>query len=254
MRDQIVADLSTHLDKGAVSDLVGSYEMVVSRYRRCDTEGCLVAAGKFVEHTFRVLEYVRTGAAPAEIKSPAATARTIEADNKLPEPLRLSIPRVALGMVYEVRSKRGAVHVKEIDPRGIDAALAVHASSWVVAEFLRLYHKAEEKAVARAMQALMHGHIPFVEVFGDEVAVTAQVSCEDELLLLLSKAEPEGLNRRALGVASRCSPPAVTRALQRLTDKDCRYVHKMANGRFRIAGPGVKHISEVVAAAALATA
>ena len=44
------------------------------------------------------------------------------------------------------------------------------------------------------MQALMHGHIPFVETFGEEVVVTtAQVSCEDELLLLLSKAEPQGL-------------------------------------------------------------
>ena len=50
------------------------------------------------------------------------------------------MPRVAQAMVYEVRSKRSAVHVKEIGPRTIDAALCVQAASRVMAELLRLYH------------------------------------------------------------------------------------------------------------------
>lgn len=246
MRDKIISDLSAHLDKGVVLDLVNAYEILISRHRRGDVEGCLVVAGRFVEHTFRALEQVRTGNAPSEIKSPAAAAKTIETVKSLPEPVRLLIPRVALGMIYDIRSKRGAVHVKEIDPRYIDAALAVHAGSWVMAEFLRLYHNSEEEAVARSMQALMHGHIPFVETFGDEEVVTRQVSCREELLLLLTKAEPDGLDRRALGQASKYSPPSVTRVLQHLDKR--RLVHKMASGRYRITGPGLKHISEVMVA------
>jgi hypothetical protein len=77
-----------------------------------------------------------------------------------------------------------------------------------VAELLRLYHTSAEADVRRAMQELLQGHIPFVETFGDDVVVTTKVSCEDELLLLLSKAEPHGLDRRALGQASKFSPAA----------------------------------------------
>ena len=133
MRDQIVADLSASIDKKVVNDLVGTFEKVVGRYRRGDVEGCLVAAGRFVEHTFRALEFIRTGAAPSEIKSPAATSKKLEPDTSLPEPIRILIPRIALGMIYDLRSKRGAAHVKKIDPRDIDAALAVNAASWVIA-------------------------------------------------------------------------------------------------------------------------
>lgn len=247
MRDQIINDLSAHVDKTVISNLVSAYEELVSRYRGGNVEGCLVVAGKFVEHTFRALEYLRTGTAPAEVKSPAAIARTLEAEKSLSESVRQLIPRVALGMIYDIRSKRGAVHVKGIDPRYIDAALAVHAASWVFAEFLRLYHNSAEDVVAHAMQALMHGHIPFVETFGDEVAVTRQVSCEDEILLLLTKAEPDGLDRRGLGQASKYSSSVVTRALQRL-DRRRRFVHKMASGQYRITGPGQKQISAVMAA------
>ena len=78
------------------------------------------------------------------------------------------MPRVAQAMVYEVRSKRSAVHVKEIDPRTIDAALCVQAASRVMAELLRLYHVDGEADVTEAMAALMRGHIPLVEAFGDE--------------------------------------------------------------------------------------
>jgi len=98
MRDEVINDLSTHLPRSVVVDLIDTYEMVVTRYRRGDAEGCLTAAGRFVEHTFRALEFRRTGNAPAEIKSPAATARTLETATSLPEALRLVVPRVALGM------------------------------------------------------------------------------------------------------------------------------------------------------------
>jgi hypothetical protein len=246
MRNEIIADLSGHLQPALVVELVDAYQTMITRYRRGDVEGCLVVAGKFVEHTFRVIEFLRSGHAPAEIKSPSATAKVIETDTSLTESLRLLVPRVAIGMIYEIRSKRGAVHVKEIDPREIDAALAVHAAGWVLAEFLRLFHRSSEAEVRTAMQELMHGDIPFVEAFGDEVVVTSHVSCEDELLLLLSKAEPHGLNRRALGRASKFSSPMVTKTLKGLARNGRRLIHQMSDGQFRITGPGAKHLSRAM--------
>ncbi len=147
--------------------------------------------------------------------------------------------------VYEVRSKRGAVHVKGIDPRHIDATLAVHAAAWVLAEFLRLYHSGDERVVAEAMAALMRGHIPFVESFGEERVVTKKAPCDVELLLLLAQTAGEGLDRTVLGRASKNPPQRVSEAIQQLSGE--RYVHRTRDGRYHVTGPGEQFLAEQVA-------
>jgi len=172
--------------------------------------------------------------------------KAIEGNGNLPDSLRVLIPQVAKAAVYEIRSKRGAVHVKGIDPRHIDASLAVNAAGWVLAEFLRLYHSSDEKAVAEAMTALVRRQIPFIETFGEEHAVTMKVPCDVELLLLLANAVSEGLDRSALGQASKYPPPRVTEAIQRLSAD--RYVHKTRDGKYHITGPGERFLAEHIAA------
>jgi hypothetical protein len=166
----------------------------------------------------------------------ASRVREIEKAAALPESLRLLIPRVVQAMVYDIRSKRGAVHVKEIDPRNIDAQMCAQAAPWVMAEFLRLYHVGGETEVARAMDALVRAKMPMVEVFGDETVVTGDVPCDVELLLLVAQSEPAGLDRRALGLSSKYLPSTVTRALQRLEQAGC--LHKTRDGRYHVTGPG----------------
>jgi hypothetical protein len=138
--------------------------------------------------------------------------------------------------------------VKEIDPRQIDASLAVQAASWVLAEFIRLYHDSDEVAVADAMATLMRPHIPFVEQFGGESVVTRVVPCDVELLLLLAREGRDGLDRRAIGQASKYPPSSVTQSLQRM-DK-ARHVHRTREGIFHITGPGEKYLLNYLAQAA----
>jgi hypothetical protein len=245
MRDALIGDLSAAIEPRVATDLVESYEKLVSSFRRGDLDDCLRTAGLFVEHALRAVEFIRTGSAPPEIKSVAGTVKVIEGDATLSEPLRYLVPRVAQMAIYEVRSKRGAVHVKGVDPRHIDASLAVHAAAWVLAEFLRLYHSSDEQVVAEAMAALMRGHVPFVEAFGDERVVTRRVSCDVELLLLLAGAVGESLDRTALGKASKYPPPRVSEAIRRLSDD--RYVHQTRDGKYHITGPGERFLAEQVA-------
>ena len=129
MKESIEANISGSVDQIVVRSLLRAYEKMVVEYRAGQFEECLTQAGKFVEHTLRAVEYVRTGAAPTEIRNAAETVRQIEKDRSLNDSLRLLIPKVAYSMIYEMRSKRGAVHVKEIDPRRIDAALCIQAAS-----------------------------------------------------------------------------------------------------------------------------
>ena len=68
----------------------------------------------------------------------------------------------------------------------------------------------------------MRGHVPFVEAFGDERLVTRRVSCDVEMLLLLTGAVGEGLDRTALGKANKYPPPRVSEATRRLSDNRTR--------------------------------
>lgn len=241
MRDSIEKNLGGHIDPSVVRALLSSYEKVVVEYRAGGIEECLTQAGKFVEHTLRAVEFLRTGTAPREIRNAAETVRLIEKDKSLPESLRLLIPKVAHSMIYEIRSKRGAVHVKEIDPRRIDAALSVQAASWVIAEFVRLYHVDNESAVEDVIASLMRVELPLVERLGGETVVTASVSCPTELLLLVAQAQPETLSRTALGASSRFGSSTVSKSLQRL--KDDRLVHQTADGKYHLTGPGERRLT-----------
>jgi hypothetical protein len=244
MRDQIIKDLSADLDGATVVSLFDAYEELVAKHRGGDLEGALTKAGRFVEHALRLIEGKRTGTVPTEIKSVAVTVRALENDTALPEPLRLLIPRALYGMIYNIRSKRDAVHVKEIDPRHIDVAMAVSAASWVIAELLRLYHASDEEVVGQRMLALTRTSIPFIESQDGETFVNRKVKPAIELLLLLAHAGPAGMTRKTIGTSAKCSPPTVTKGLQAL-DAD-RFVHKSGSGSYFITSTGEAHLADLL--------
>lgn len=245
LRDQVRSDLSASIDASVVDDILTSYDSLVANHRTNDLEVALTQAGRFVENTLRAIEFLRTGSVPTEIKSVQTTIRAIENDTSLAEPLRLLIPRALYGMAYNVRSKRNAVHVKEIDPRQIDVAMCVSAASWSIAELVRLYHVADEASVHQCMLALSRTSIPFIETLDGETVVARAVEPRIELLLLLANSSPEGLTRREIGLAAKCSPSSVTTNLKKLiTD---RYVHLAASKKYFITSNG-----EAMLAASLA--
>ena len=142
-------------------------------------------------------------------------------------------------------ANEGRYMLKKWTPAHVDAALCVQGASWILAEFLRLYHVDREDEVAAAMVALMRGHLPFVEVFGGETVVTTKVPCSLELLLLLAKVAPDGLDRRELGQSSRHRPPTVTKTISQLQKKI--YIHKTKKGVFHLTGPGEEHLADQLA-------
>ncbi|MDB5598293.1 MAG: hypothetical protein JWN71_337 [Xanthobacteraceae bacterium] len=236
MREELERNLASKIDARVVADVLNAYEGLIQKHRALDAEAALTRAGKFIEHVFRALEFIRTGTAPAEIKSPAATAKQLEIDTKLPESIRILIPRIALAMVYDLRSKRGAVHVKEIDPRGIDVDLAAKAASWIIAELIRLYHVDNENAVRLEMTALTRATFPLLESIDGEDFVSKKVPPRVEIQLLLGRRSGEGATRNQLGKMAKCSAQRVSEAIKSL--KDERLVHQTGAGFFHLTGPG----------------
>lgn len=245
MRDLIVSSLASQIAKDIAEELVDTFSTIVSAYRKGDVETCLTATGRFVDHTLRAIEYLRTGNCPSEIKSVAQTVTDIRKDTRLKDELRFLIPGVAAA-IYDVRSKRGVVHVKEIDPRNIDAALCVSNVSWIISELIRLYHSADEATISAAMQSLMRAQVPLMEQIGPDKVVTSVVSRETEVLLNLRDAGQNGLDRTELGQRARCSPSDVTKAVHSLSQIKKRLILKGSDGRYRITGPGELHLADVL--------
>jgi hypothetical protein len=237
-------NLSTAIDRSVVVEFLEAYGSLVAQYRKGDLDACLNHAGKFVEHVLRAVEFIRKSSAPPEIRNAAQVIREIENDVNLTESLRVLVPKVAQA-IYQIRSKRGAVHVKEIGARQIDAALCVQAASWIIAELLRLYHIDDEDSVMQAMGLLARSQTPLIEMFGDEAVVTSKVPGDIELLLLVTKSEPTGIDRRTLGLSSKLSAPSVTRGVQQL--EKLRFVHRTKDGYFHITGPGERYLSDHLA-------
>lgn len=139
-------------------------------------------------------------------------------------------------MIYDVRSKRGAVHVKEIDPRGIDVDLAAKAASWIIAELIRLYHADDENKVRSEMIALTRATFPLLESIGTEDFVSRKVPPRVEIQLLLGKKGGEGATRNQLGKMAKCDAPRVTEAIKDLV-KD-RLIHLTEQGTYHLTGSG----------------
>lgn len=244
---QLRSDLSTSIDADVVDDLLTAYQELLAKHRSGDLQAALTKAGRFVEHTLRLIEFVRKGSAPAEIKSVASTIKALESETSLPESMRLLIPRALYGMVYNVRSKRNAVHVKEIDPTEIDVAMSVAAASWVLAELLRTYHSSDEGKVKQAMAALSRTAIPYIETIDGEVVVGHAVEPRIEVLMLLAHAGSEGMSRTEIGRTAKCSASSVTRCLQKLCSPSERCVHQSASKSYFITGKGELKLADALA-------
>lgn len=245
MREQVISNLATVFPRTAVEDLFGAYEGMVRKFHASDYEGCLNRAGKFVEHCLRCLEYVRTGVLPSEIKSASRTISDLRTAKGLSDSVSVLIPGVLGSMIYDVRSKKGAVHVKEVDPAPIDATLAITAASWAMSELLRLYHTADQRAVRMYLSSLMRSKAPYIETIGDELVVTKKVPTLIEVALLLSSDPSAGMSRNQVGRAAGCSPASVTKSLVKL--RADRWAHQVSNGNYVLTGAGEGHLADWIA-------
>lgn len=240
---QLRADLVTKLDERLVDHLLGSYAKLVGAHRAGQRAECLREAGLFVDLTLMAIEFIRSGKTLTEVKNVSELVKNFGGDSSLPDPFRIIIPRFAQA-IYEVRSKRGAVHKKEIDPQGIDAAICASTASWIIAEFIRNYHSTDENRVAEAMAALMNVQVPLVETLGGEVVVTTAVPVGVEILLLIGQ-QGATATRKTLGASSKYAAPRVTEALKK--HENDRYVHKAADGTFHLTAPGQRYLAAEVA-------
>jgi len=246
LKESVLQELSKKIPSELVEDLISSYERILIEYRKGRWEETLWKAGKFAENTFRILVFLLTGKIEKEAPSFYETKEKLEktSSKQLSESIRILIPRIASSLIYDPRSKRSAVHVKEINPDYIDANLVTSACSWILAEFVRLYHTSDPKKIVEIMNELVQRKVPFIETHEGKVFVTKPIDCQSEILLLLLNS-PNGISRREIGsiLGKYYTQGRITQSLQELEKE--RHILK-TNDRYVISGTGEERISGVL--------
>jgi hypothetical protein len=246
VRDTIVTELSGQLAPSLVTDLIESYEKTLTEFRKAAWDETLWKAGKFVENVFRLLDNLVHSRILDQVPNMNKLKEELEdlPSSNFQDSIRILIPRIATAMIYDPRSKKGAVHVKPLNPDFLDATLTVAACDWILAEFLRLYHSSQTEKIQQLIRSVLVRKIPFVERHGGVPFVTRPMkNAEDEILLLLLDAQ-NGMDRKSIGfsLGNTYTPGRVTQAIDQLLEK--RYIIRRPDKQHIITGPGEAHISE----------
>ncbi|MEM2102102.1 MAG: hypothetical protein QXM22_01145 [Candidatus Bathyarchaeia archaeon] len=246
LRDIVIEELSKNIPEELVNDLTLSYEASLIEYRKGCWEETLWKAGRFAENVYRILAFLLNGEIIKEAPNFNDVKQKLEKtpNAQLPESIRILIPRITSSLIYDPRSKKAAIHVKEINPDYIDANLVVSACGWILAEFVRIYHSSDSAKITQIINELVQRKVPFVEIHEGKVFVTKHLDCPSEILLLLLNS-PNGINRREMGIllGKYYSPTTITLTLQDLEKK--RHILK-TNEKYVISGAGEERINKVL--------
>lgn len=248
LRIKLVSELSSKFPSELIEELISSYEKVLIEFRKGAWDETLWKAGKFTENVFRLLYHIVHSKVIREAPNMNALKKELEnlQSEKAPDSIRVLIPRIATAMIYDPRSKKGAVHVKPVNPDYLDATLVVSACDWVLAELLREFHTKETEEIRQIIQSVIARKVPFVERHGEESLVTIPLgNAEDEILLLLLD-NRNGLDRTTIGkwLKNFYTQGRVTQALQKLARQRLIFLNSESN--YVITGPGEAHISALI--------
>jgi hypothetical protein len=145
------------------------------------------------------------------------TIATLVKNTALPASMRLHIPR-CLRVVYDIRNKRDAAHLGDgIDPNTQDATLVVSTIDWVMAEFIRLYHRVTPDEAQQMIDDLVARRAPAVENFDGFLKVLRpELKARSYLLLILYERGSRGATFKEL---SDWAQPTMRKNLMRTLDQ-----------------------------------
>jgi len=223
----------------------------VNDFERGDWEDSIVKFAKFIEAILKSLA-IHCGISFEQGRKFKVDA-VINALGQLPsnshnDALRLLIPRVCRA-VYDLASNRGARHdPDEIDPNSMDAHLAVHASSWILAEAIRYAQSgAVNPAEAKEyVESLTEKKYPLMEDIEGRIYFHAdKKSAPDVALAILAKKHPRRVHKDVLVDMVRKNHFSLKNA-QITLKRISKYVDDDGNGNLRLLAPGLKRAEEII--------
>jgi len=194
-RKRLTLALSTMLPAQLAAELVEDF-MIVRQDFSNKTLG-RSSPGKFVETIVQCLQHLARGSHDLKPDVEKYLHCHVENESMLPGDLRVCAARICRS-IYTLRSRRNIVHKGMVDPNIYDLAYIHHAASWVLAEFLR---QAKGIKMAEAGSLIAQLHAPIDEIVEDIDGVRlvhADVSLDEEVILLLRSHYPDYVSLAAI--------------------------------------------------------
>lgn len=245
--DVIVQGLvAAGLPEGLVDELIGAFSEAKRNHHLAGHRLAAVEGGRFCEAAYRLLEESAWGES-TPLGKQLDTEKLSQRLASLPakstsDSIRLHIPRT-LRVVYDIRNRRDAAHLADgIDPNTQDSALVVACISWVMAEFVRLFHDVAADEAEVTVNHLVTRDVPAIQEFDGAVRVLGGLQAGDTCLLLLYRTAPDPMTIDGLCSALRPSMrPNIVRTLKRLDGLDL--VHQDVD-RIWITRVGERHVEQ----------
>jgi hypothetical protein len=249
----LVSAISPPLNLFLATQLLDEFMSCERRYIQRDWEPSELDGGQFCEILARILHHLDSGNLNLNKDFDDCMKYVEDSDNKFSHAIQprrnaLHLAKVAR-TVYKFRSQRGAVHISPTyEPNHMDSKFVIESVRWLMNETLRIFWTDDREKVAKAIREILQFDVPCIGKYEDEILVQrTDLKPEEEILVLLHFAGEVGMNRTELGSYSLLAPPAVTRAIAKLTAANCRQVIKLSSGQFRLTDLGSKRIREDLA-------
>jgi hypothetical protein len=249
----LVSELSPPLDNLLASQLLDEFISMEKRYIQRDWEPAELDGGQFCEVLARVFYHQDSGTLNVGKDFSECLGYIEDEKNQhqnqhaiKPRHDAIHLARV-LRTIYKFRSQRGAVHISATyGPNQMDARFLMEAVRWCMTETLRIFWRGDRELVAKAVRELLQFDVPCIGRYEEVLLVErTDLSCEEEVLVLLHFAGEQGFNRKELGQFAMRPSQRITDALRALSSPDRREIVFMPSSeRFRLTNLGSKKIRE----------
>lgn len=192
--------LSKSFPDTALVPMLDDYEAIIKNLFLRNYDTVLIFGGRMVENLFICLSTL-TGnpvtLSPNFNKIQKDLEQIPEAE--LPSSIRVIAPRAAKTL-YDLRSRRGAVHVNPtVSPGYIDATFAVSLAQWILAELVRVFSDWDSNRVSVLIHGLVDRKLPIVEeITGVPVILESDISAHDSILVILYSHYPNPISKASL--------------------------------------------------------
>jgi hypothetical protein len=232
-KTRLASALSNYLEPKLSAELVEDFIKIRQDHATKTLERS--SPGKFVETLVQCLQHLDTG--KYEGKPNVDSYLDTKAEHsKLPEGLRICIPRVARA-IYTLRNKRNIAHKNGVDSNTFDLAFVHQGASWILAELFRNASGITMQEAGALIEVVQAPVGTLVEEIEGIRLVHADVSVQTELLLLLHSHYPDTLPMKGILTSlSRRSEGAVRNRLRDLHKN--KMVHGDAKTGYRLTQAG----------------
>ena len=248
--EQLAGKLSTIVDQAFACEVIQSYIEMQRRFLAGDWKPTELDGGRLCEAVARSMRQLDLGSISHAVMPGEVIRGLIDSENsrihKLSQKERAHFGKV-LGMVYELRSDRGAVHISpEFSANYMDAMLVLHSCKWMFAEFLRLAWNKDRKTIAETIEQIVQlQHSIIHELDGKPLVLVTNISAPEEVLLLLFHAPNNRLTRAELREqAADQKPNNVNTAISRLIIQ--KQIRPVGDNEVALTPSGQKRVIEEI--------